>query len=194
MYIAFKIEEIQERLKNCLTYERYMHSLGVMEMAVKLAKEFGLDEEKAQIAGLLHDCAKCLSKEELEKYIDTFEECEKLSTKTWHAPVGAIIAKRDYGVTDEEILSAIRWHTIGKNDMTDFEKVIFIADKIEHRTRESDFREKIETALNERHNLDDAMLKSFKLTIKSLLKRKLPICYQTVDVYNNLLERVSKWE
>jgi predicted HD superfamily hydrolase involved in NAD metabolism len=194
MYIAFKIEEIQERLKNCLTYERYMHSLGVMEMAVKLAKEFGLDEEKAQIAGLLHDCAKCLSKEELEKYIDTFEECEKLSTKTWHAPVGAIIAKRDYGVTDEEILSAIRWHTIGKNDMTDFEKVIFIADKIEHRTRESDFREKIEGALNERHNLDDAMLKSFKLTIKSLLKRKLPICYQTVDVYNNLLERVSKWE
>jgi predicted HD superfamily hydrolase involved in NAD metabolism len=192
MYTAFKTEEIQEKLKNCLTYERYMHSLGVMEMAVKLAKEFGLDEEKAQIAGLLHDCAKCLPKEELESYIDTFEDCEKLSAKTWHAPVGAIIAKRDYGVTDEEILSAIRWHTIGKNDMTDFEKIIFIADKIEHRTRESDFREKIETALNERHNLDDAMLKSFKLTIKSLLKRKLPICFQTVDVYNNLLERVSQ--
>ena len=192
MYTAFKIEEIQEKLKNCLTYERYMHSLGVMEMAVKLAKEFGLDEEKAKIAGLLHDCAKCLPKEELEKYIDTFEECEKLSTKTWHAPVGAIVAKKEYGVTDEEILSAIRWHTIGKKDMTDFEKVIFIADKIEHRTRENDFREKIENALNERHNLDDAMLKSFKITIKSLLKRKLPICFQTVDVYNNLLEQVSK--
>ena len=192
MYTAFKIEEIQEKLKACLTYERYMHSLGVMEMAVKLAKEFNLDEDKAKVAGLLHDCAKCLSKEELEKYTDTFEECEKLSTKTWHAPVGAIIAKKDYGVTDKEILSAIRWHTIGKNDMTDFEKIIFIADKIEHRTRESDFREKIETALNERHNLDDAMLKSFKITIKSLLKRKLPICFQTIDVYNNLLERVSQ--
>lgn len=192
MYTAFKIEEIQERLKSCLTYERYMHSLGVMEMAVKLAKEFNLDEEKAKIAGLLHDCAKCLSKEELKQYFDSFEECEKLSVKTWHAPVGAIIAQKEYGVTDKEILSSIRWHTIGKNDMTDFEKVIFIADKIEHRTRESDFREKIEAALNERHNLDDAMLKSFKMTIKSLLKRKLPICFQTVDVYNNLLERVSQ--
>ena len=192
MYTAYKIEEIQEKLKNCLTYERYIHSLGVMEMAVKLAKEFGLDEEKAQVAGLLHDCAKCLPKEELEKYINTFEECEKLSTKTWHAPVGSIIAKNDYGVTDEEILSAIRWHTIGKNNMTDFEKVIFIADKIELRTRESDFREKIEEALKERHNLDDAMLKSFKITIKSLLKRNLPICFQTVDVYNNLLEQFKK--
>ena len=192
MYTTFKTEEIQERLKKCLTYERYIHSLGVMERAMELAEEFGLDVEKAKVAGLLHDCAKCLPKEKLEKYIDTFEECEKLSVKTWHAPVGVIVAKNEYGVTDEEILSAIRWHTIGKKNMTDFEKIIFIADKIERRTRETDFREKIENALNERHNLDDALLKSFKLTIKSLLKRKLPICYQTVDVYNYLLSRVSE--
>ncbi len=192
MYTTLKIEDIQDKLKNCLTYERYMHSLGVMEKAIELAREYGLNVEKAQVAGLLHDCAKCLPKEELEKYIDTFEECEKLSVKTWHAPVGVIIAKNEYGVTDDEILSAIRWHTIGKKNMTDFEKIIFIADKIERRTRETDFREKIETALNQRHNLDDALLKSFKITIKSLLKRRLPICYQTVDVYNYLLEQVSE--
>ena len=76
--------------------------------------------------------------------------------------------------------------------MTDFEKIIFIADKIEQRTREADFREKIEKALNKRNNLDDAMLKSFKITIKSLLKRKLPICFQTIEVYNDLLEKTLK--
>ena len=125
MYTTLKIEEIQEKLKNCLTYERYIHSLGVMERAIELAQEYGLNEEKAKTAGLLHDCAKCLSKDELLKYKDYFEECELLSAKTWHAPVGAIIAKNEYGVTDEEILSAIRWHTIGKKDMTVFEKIIF---------------------------------------------------------------------
>lgn len=187
MYTKYSINEIKEMLKASLSYERYIHSLGTMEKAMELAREFGLDVEKAQTAGLLHDCAKCIPNEELEKSKETFEECERLSSKTWHAPVGALIAKRDYGVEDEDILSAIRWHTIGKKNMTDFEKIIFLADKIESRTRELEFRQKIEKALYKRNNLDDAMLKSFKITIKSLLKRKLPICFQTVDVYNYLL-------
>ena len=191
MYTKYSIEEIKEKLKDCLSYERYIHSLGVMERAIELAEEYHLDKEKAEVAGLLHDCAKCLPAEELKKYEYLFDESEKLSKKTWHAPVGVEIAKTEYGVNDEEILSAIRWHTIGKKDMTDFEKIIFIADKIERRTRENDFRDKIEAALNERHNLDDAMLKSFKITIKSLLKRRLPICFQTVDVYNDLLDKTK---
>lgn len=188
MYTKYSIEEIKEKLKSCLSEERYWHSIGTMEMAVELAKRFNCDEEKAQIAGLLHDCAKCLSEDELKKYYNTFDECEKLSSKTWHAPVGAVIAKRDWQINDEEILSAIRWHTVGKKQMSDFEKIIFLADKIEHRTREEKFREKIEKTLNKTNNLDRALLKSFKITIKSLLKRKLPICFQTVDVYNDLLE------
>ena len=192
MYTKYSIEEIKEKLKACLSYERYIHSLGTMEKAMELAERFGLDVEKAQVAGLLHDCAKCLSNEELEAFSHAFDDSEKLSCKTWHAPAGEVVARRDYGVTDEEILSSIRWHTIGKKDMTDFEKVIFLADKIENRTREAEFREKIEKKLDKRNSLDDAMLKSFKMTIKSLLKRKLPICFQTIDVYNNLLEKIEK--
>ncbi len=191
MYTKYSIEEIKEKLKCNLSEERFLHSIGTMEKAVELAKEFGCDVEKAQIAGLLHDCAKCLSKEEMEKIQHTFEDCEKLSVKTWHAPIGAYTAENDYGVTDKEILSAIRWHTIGKKNMTDFEKIVFLADKIEERTREEKYRSKIEKTLKKTHNLDNAMLKSFKLTIKSLLKRKLPICYQTIDVYNDLLEKVQ---
>ena len=74
--------------------------------------------------------------------------------------------------------------------MSNFEKIIFLADKIEKRTREIEFREKIETVLNETNSLDEAMFKSFKITIKSLLKRKLPICFQTIEVYNDLLEKI----
>ena len=76
--------------------------------------------------------------------------------------------------------------------MTDFEKIIFIADKIETRTRDEKFRKKIEKALDKNNSLDEALLKSFKLTIKSLLKRNLPICYQTVDVYNDLLNKIVR--
>lgn len=191
MYTKYSIEEIKEKLKNCLNEERFLHSIGTMEMAMELAQKYGCDVEKAQVAGLLHDCAKCIPKNDLEKMQNSFEECEKLSEKTWHAPVGVIVAKEEYGIVDEEILSSIRWHTIGKKDMSDFEKIIFLADKIEHRTREEEFREKIEKTLRKTDNLDCAMLKSFKITIKSLLKRKLPICYQTIDVYNDLLKKVQ---
>ena len=191
MYTKYSIDEIKEKLKNNLNYERYIHSLGTMEKAMELAEEFGCDVEKAQVAGLLHDCAKCLTNEELQSYEKEFYECEKLSYKTWHAPVGAKIAQKEFGVEDEEIISAIRFHTIGRVNMTAFEKIIFLADKIETRTRETDFREKIEEDLYKNNNLDEGMLKSFKLTIKSLLKRKLPICYQTIEVYNDLIEKLK---
>ncbi len=192
MFTKYSIEEIKTKLQNCLSEERYFHSLGTMEKAMELAKQFGCNIEKAQTAGLLHDCAKCLKTSELEKFKDSFEECEKLSEKTWHAPAGAFIAQKEFGVEDEEILSSIRWHTIGKKNMSDFEKIIFLADKIEERTREPKFREKIEKVLKETNNLDAAMLKSFKITIKSLLKRRLPICFQTIDVYNDLLKTAGE--
>ena len=192
IYTKDKIEEIKEKLKDCLTEERYLHSLGVMEKAVELAKQFNCNAQKALIAGLLHDCAKCLTKEEMKKYEYCLSTCETQSIKTWHAPIGAIIAKNEYDIEDEEILNAIRWHTIGKINMSDFEKIIFIADKIENKTREKEISEEIETALNKRNNLDDAMFKIFQITIKSLIDRNLPICYQTIEVYNNLIEKIHK--
>ena len=186
-YTKYSIEEIQNKLKNCLTNERYIHSLGVMEAAGELALRFNCNIEKAKIAGILHDCAKCIPHNELENYSYCLSDCEKLNIKTWHAPIGAVIAKNEYDISDKEILSAIRWHTIGKIDMSIFEKIIFIADKIEKRTRDKDISEDIENALNRNNNPDDAMLECFKITINSLLKRNLSVCYQTIDVYNHLL-------
>lgn len=190
-YTNKSFEEINEWLKKNLNDERYIHSLGTMECAQELAKMFNLDEEKAKIAGLLHDCAKCFSNDILlniiEEKIPNIEKSELLNYKTLHAPVSAYLAQQDFGVSDIEILSAIRWHTLGKVDMTDFEKIIFLADKIEPNTRPREYREEILQILNQENGLNKALLKCFSETIKSLVKRKLAICQITIDVYNALL-------
>lgn len=181
------MEYINNWLKVNLTKERYEHSLGTAECASELAEKFGLDKEKAYFTGLIHDCAKCLPNDETIKILEglELEEGELCNPKTHHAPVGAFIAKKEFGVNDEEILSAIRWHTLGKINMTPFEKIIFLADKIETKTRPCEICTPIREALNE--SLDKALLLCYKNTIKSLADRNLKICKITIDIYNSLL-------
>ena len=191
VYTKINDDEIKKWLKENLNDERYIHSLGTAECAAKLAIKFGLDSEKAYISGLLHDCAKCFSKEKLKQIINDHlqvEECEMLNYKTLHAPVSAYIAQKNFGVEDNEILSAIRWHTLGKIDMTTFEKIIFLADKIEPNTREEKYRNEILEILNGENGLNLALLRCYKETIKSLVKRELKICLTTINIYNHLLD------
>lgn len=181
--------KILEWLKNNLNEERYLHTLGTAECAKELAKKYGLNEEKAYLAGLLHDCAKCFSNEKLLDIIHKnlhVEECEMLNYKTLHAPVSAYIAEKEFNVTDKEILSAIRWHTLGKLDMSDFEKIVFLADKIEPNTRDKDYSAQIRMLLDEDNGLNKALLRCYKETIKSLVKRDLKICLLTIEIYNKL--------
>ena len=151
-YTKISIESILDWLKNNLTEKRYAHSIGTAECARNLAVKYSLEPEKAYLAGLLHDCAKCFSTEKLisliEENIPEVDEIEKSNKKTLHAPVSAYVAKQTFGVNDEEILSAIRWHTLGKLNMTDFEKIIFLADKIEERTRENWYAQPIRKLFN----------------------------------------------
>lgn len=193
-YINKTIDEAKEWLRQNLDEERFEHSLGVAETAAILAEKYYLNQEKSYIAGLLHDCAKCYSKDELLKIIRSLnvEECELINPKTFHAPAGAYIAKKIFGVNDEEILSAIRWHTIGKLNMTEFEKVIFIADKIEPRTRPESYINSIKPKLDLENGLDMALLECYKGTIKSLVDRNLKICVSTIDIYNDLLRKYER--
>lgn len=186
--------EILSWLKNNLNQERYIHTLGTAECAKELANKFNLNSEKAYLAGLLHDCAKCFSNEKLLDIIHqhlNVEECEMLNYKTLHAPVSAYIAEKEFQVNDKEILSAIRWHTLGKLDMTDFEKIVFLADKIEPNTRDKEYSDKIKTLLDEPNGINKALLKCYKETIKSLVKRDLKICLLTIDIYNKLQDLVQ---
>ena len=183
----------KEWLKENLDNERYEHSIGVAECALELADRFGLDKEKAYLCGLIHDCAKCFSNEDLKASIcDCADLCdgELINPKTYHAPAGAILAKEKLGICDDEILSATRWHTLGKVKMSDFEKIIFIADKIEKRTRPLEHRKPIEKALEK--GLDEALLACYASTIKSLVDRNLKICFQTIEIYNYLLNILKK--
>lgn len=181
--------EILKWLKDNLNEERYIHTLGTAECARELAEKYRLDSEKAYLAGLLHDCAKCFSNEKLldiiHKHLQV-EECEMLNYKTLHAPVSAYIAEKEFNVTDREILSAIRWHTLGKLEMSEFEKIVFLADKIEPNTRDKEYSSEIRKLLDEEKGLDKALLQCYKETIKSLVKRDLKICILTIEIYNKL--------
>lgn len=186
--------KIQEWLKENLNEKRYIHTLGTANCAKELAKQFGLNQDKAYLAGLLHDCAKCFSNEKLldiiHQHLDV-EECEMLNYKALHAPVSAYIAETEFNITDKEIISAIRWHTLGKLNMTDFEKIIFIADKIEPNTRDKEYSDKIRELLSQDNGLNKALLKCYKETIKSLVKRDLKICLLTIEIYNKLQDLVQ---
>ena len=186
--------EILKWLKDNLNEERYFHTLGTAQCAKELAVKYDLDCEKAYLAGLLHDCAKCFSNEKLLDIIHQnldVEECEMLNYKTLHAPVSAYIAEKEFNVKDKEILSAIRWHTLGKLDMSDFDKIIFLADKIEPNTRDQVYCEQIRSILKENNGLNKALLKCYKETIKSLVKRDLKICLLTIEIYNKLEDLVN---
>lgn len=188
-------DEIEQILKRELSKERYLHTLGVRDCAVELAKRYNLDVKKAELAGLLHDCAKCKTNDELKEIIDKFlddvDKNELKNYKTLHAPVGAYYAKEKFNIEDNEILSAIRWHTLGRVNMTTFEKIIFLADKIEKNTRDLNYRNEIIKILDDNEGekgLNLALLRCFIETVKSLAERRLYICKTTIDVYNWLLE------
>ena len=189
--------DILKWLKSNLTEERYQHSLGTAECAKELAKKFNEDENKAYAAGLLHDCAKCFDNEKLLDIIHKnlkVNPDELMNYKTLHAPVSAYYARNDFGICDDEILSAIRWHTLGKTEMTTFEKIIFLADRIEANTRDKDYREKVLKILDEANGLNKAILTCYKETIKSLVKRNLKICPITIEIYNKFLDLTNSNE
>lgn len=127
--------KIRKKLKDCLSKSRYQHTLGVEFTAAAMAMKYSIDIDRAELAGLLHDCAKCIDDEEkleeCKKYNVKITDVEKRNPFLIHSKLGAVYAHEKYGVDDEEILSAIRCHTTGKPDMTTLEKIIFIADYIE---------------------------------------------------------------
>ncbi len=130
-----KIARTEKKLKKKLDPERYGHTLGVMYTAASLAMCHGVDVQKALLAGLLHDCAKCIPGEKkvklCQKHHLRVSEVEKKNPSLLHAKLGAYLAEKEYGVKDEDILNAIRSHTTGRPDMSELEKIIFIADYIE---------------------------------------------------------------
>lgn len=129
------IAEIQKKLKKELKPKRYEHTLNVVESALKLAEIYPCDKDKVRYAALLHDCAKNYSDAQLletaEKYYLNVDEVTRREPQLLHGPVGALVARTEYGIEDKEILGAIKYHTTGRKNMNVLEKIIYLADFIE---------------------------------------------------------------
>ncbi len=132
---AYDLKKIKKKLKNELDESRYEHTIGVMDTAACLAMRYGADLTQALVAGLLHDCAKCIPNDKKLKLcrkngieVTPFEEKAPFLL---HAKLGAWMAEHEYHVSDPAILSAIACHTTGKSDMSLLDKIVFIADYIE---------------------------------------------------------------
>ncbi|WP_075982371.1 bis(5'-nucleosyl)-tetraphosphatase (symmetrical) YqeK [Bacillus massilinigeriensis] len=176
-------------VKEQLTEHRYQHTIGVMETAIQLAQKYGVDEKKAELAAIFHDYAKFRPKEEMKAIIEKEQMPADLldyNSELWHAPVGAYLAEKEAGISDKEILDAIRYHTSGRKGMTILEKIIYLADYIEPGRHFPGVEEVRELA---RHDLDKALIKSIQNTIVFLMKKNQPVYPETFITYNDLVMR-----
>lgn len=168
-----------------LTYSRFVHTLGVAATAAALAERYGADMEKADTAGILHDCAKYKSTDEMEHMLRSegysISPLEKGNGALLHAKAGSVMAKKQFGIEDEEILGAIAWHTTGKPDMTLLEKILYVADYIEPGRNQAPNLEKIRVVSFE--NLDRALCMILKDTLDYLDKSGAQIDGMTKKTY-----------
>ena len=184
-----------ELIKNRLSPHRYQHSLNVAVVARDLAQRHRVDSEKAYLAGVLHDYAKNLSEQELlaiaENNPGIADEMEKQIPEVLHAPVGAFLLQQELGIADEEILQAVKFHTLGSTKMTPLDKVIFMADMIEPGRAEYPQLERLRTAARE--DLDEAMLLGLESTILYCLEQQRLLHPRTVEARNYFLPQPGKY-
>lgn len=181
-------EKALQLVKKQLTDKRYEHTLGVMKTAVQLAERYGADVKKAEIAAVFHDYAKFRPKEEMKQLLIEEQEDERLlhfHHELWHAPAGAVLVKKEAGIEDEDILSAIRWHTTGRPGMTLLEKIVYLADYIEPGRVFPGVEEVRKTA---EQDLNKAVLAAVKNSILFLMSKKQPVFPVTMDTYNDLIQ------
>lgn len=183
------LEELTAKLAQTLPPNRFRHTLGVVEWSEKLAEQYLMPVIQARQAALLHDCAKYLSDEQLLKLAEQaglpIEPETRLQPFLLHGPVGAYLAQRDYGVTDPVILDAVSRHTLGADQMTGLDKVIFLADMVEPNRSYPGVRELRALTLLD---LDKAMVAALDQTIRHLLDRGDLLHSQTVRTRNALLQ------
>ena len=189
------VDVIKEKLQSALSIDRYIHTLGVAEEAQKLAAVYGDAElvKKAEYAGLLHDCAKDypddMKKRFCKEYHVPVDDVMKKQLGLIHPFLGAEVAKREYGVEDEDIIGAIRWHTTGKPEMTVLEKIVFIADYIEPNRKPFDGLEKARKLAYE--DLDKAMayiLESTNEYVKERNRALHPYSVEALEYYKRITE------
>lgn len=183
-------KQLQTAMKKELDEKRFRHTLSVANTAASMAMCYGLNPYKAYLAGLLHDCAKCISHDKklalCNKYELSVNKVEMSNPDLLHAKLGSKLAHVKYGIEDEEMLSAIYFHTTGKPDMTALEKIIYIADYIEiHRKPLPNMEKTRQLAFQD---LDACMLLILESTLAFLEQKDASvddITHETYEYYKN---------
>lgn len=182
------IAEYKKIIKSMMSENRYNHCVNVSKEAVKLAKRYGGDEEKAAIAGILHDITKEMPKEEqLQIMLDSgiiLDDIQKNAPKLWHGISGSVYIKNHLDIDDEDILNAVCYHTTGRAGMSLLEKIIFVAD---FTSEERTYKGVATMRKKSRKSLEDAMLYGFKFTFSDLSSRELAIHPDELACYNEIV-------
>jgi nicotinate (nicotinamide) nucleotide adenylyltransferase len=178
----YDLEKFNEVLKTKITFMRYLHTQGVMHTAAALAMRYQVNISHAMTAGVLHDCGKYptleAQQEDIERYNIILSDDERQLTSLIHAPLGAYLAKNEYGVTEESILNAILYHSTGRPNMTMLEKIVYIADYIEpYRGDDWNYQMIRDIAFID---INKAVYKCAELTIASLKERNREVGEMTV--------------
>jgi predicted HD superfamily hydrolase involved in NAD metabolism len=187
------LNSIMQWLKNSISSKRYIHSINVSATAEKLSGFYGCDAQKASIAGLVHDCARELDMEELLNCLEAegiAADALTLSVKELlHGPAAVHICRKVFYIQDEEILSAVRYHTTGKENMSLLEKIIYLSDFIEPSRSFEGVEELRELAYGK---LDEALLMAFNSSIHYIMSKNQLIHVDTILSRNNILKELQK--
>lgn len=188
-----RVNQAMALVKDRLSDKRYRHSVGVGETALEMGRLFNVEDlEKIQVCGLLHDYARDMAPGDLLEIADKNNlikhPVERELPDLLHGPVAAFLLERDFGVGDEEVLDAISCHTLGAVNMSDFAKIIFLADMIEPGRRYPGIEELKAAALK---NPDLAILIGVENTIKYCLGKNKILHPLTIEVRNSYL-RINK--
>jgi predicted HD superfamily hydrolase involved in NAD metabolism len=184
---------IESLLQTRLNPQRLAHSRGVAEEARKLARLYQADEEQAYLAGLVHDYAKGLPDEELIrltlKYHLYTDPCETEIPDVLHAPVGAFLLKRELDLQDEAVLQAVRRHTVGDEQMSRLDEIIYVADMIEPGRQQCDLSELRQLAYED---LSRAVLMAADCSLHYCLKQGRLIHPRSVLMHNSYIKKITQ--
>ena len=181
-------ETLLARLRASIPEKRYAHSAGVAAEAVRLARLHGADAARAELAGWLHDCAKGIPVDEQVATCDRLgvplDDWTRACPPVVHGALGAFLARRDYGVTDEAVLQAIRRHTVGAPGMTLLDKIVYLADLVEP-GRAFEGVDELRALVD--RDLDEAILVSIERQLALNAARRRPLHPAMLLVWNDIL-------
>lgn len=182
------VEDYKKIIRPMMGDKRYNHCVNVAKEAVRLAKKYGADEQKAEIAGILHDITKEVDFEKQLQIIQSGDiiltDVEKRTNKLWHAISGSVYVEKILKITDEDIINAIRYHTTGRAGMSVLEKVIFLAD---FTSAERDYDDVDVIRAKTEISLEEGMLYGVEFTLKKLLSIGGLLSVDAIDLYNEIL-------